>query len=86
MDLDSGAGLLHRLTSYEVGREWEVPADDARLRHDLVPNDPTTRPAPLKVLPADLPVTPLRRDLPDPGLSATVALAGAPAGTVRRIV
>ena len=29
MDFDSGAGLLHRLTSYVPDREWDVPVDDA---------------------------------------------------------
>jgi SagB-type dehydrogenase family enzyme len=78
MDLDRGAGLLHRLTSYQPGREWDVPADDPRLRHDLVPNDLATMPPPVKEYPADLPVTPLPRDLPRPGVSASAALAGAP--------
>lgn len=79
MHLDSGAGLLHRLTSYHPEREWDVPADDPRLQHDLVPNDPETLPPPVKQYDADLPVTPLPRDLPRPGVSATAVLAGAPA-------
>lgn len=79
MDLDSGAGLLHRLTSYHPEREWDVPADDPRLRHDLVPNDTETLPPPVKEYDADLPVTPLPRDLPRPGVSATAVLAGVPA-------
>ncbi len=79
MDLSSGAGLLHRLTSYAPDREWDAPADDPRLRHDLVPNDPVTRPPPMKAYPPDLPVLPLPRDLPDPGVPATAALAGQPA-------
>ncbi len=81
MDLDSGAGLLHRLTSYNPEREWDVPADDPRLRHDLVPNDPETLPPPIKEYHADLPVAPLPRDLPRPGVSATAVLAGAPAAS-----
>jgi hypothetical protein len=79
VDLESGAGLLHRLTSYHPGREWDVPADDPRLRHDLVPNDLQTLPPPVKEYPPDLAVTPLPRDLPRPGISATAVLAGAPA-------
>jgi SagB-type dehydrogenase family enzyme len=78
VDLDSGAGLLHRLTSYVPDREWDQPLDDPRLRHDLEPNDPATRPAPMKAY-RDLPVLPLPRDLPDPGVPATAALAGRPA-------
>lgn len=76
MDLETGAGLLHRLTSYVPGREWDEPADDPRVRHDLVPNDPATRPPAVKAYGAGLPVVPLPRDLPDPGVPATAALAG----------
>jgi len=80
VDLDSGAGLLHRLTSYSPDREWDVPADDPRVRHDLVPNDLDTRPPPMKGYPDGLPVVELPRDLPDPGVPATAVLAGAPQG------
>lgn len=79
MDLDTGAGLLHRLTSYEPGREWDVPADDPQVRHDLVPNDPQTLPPPVKGYPDGLLVVALPRDLPDPGVPATAVLAGVPA-------
>ncbi|GAB1645848.1 nitroreductase family protein [Krasilnikovia sp. MM14-A1259] len=76
MDLDSGAGLLHRLTSYSPDREWDVPADDPRVRHDLTPNDFDTMPPPIKEYPDGLPVLDLPRDLPDPGVPATAVLAG----------
>jgi SagB-type dehydrogenase family enzyme len=76
MDLDSGAGLLHRLTSYVPGREWDDPVDDPRVRHDLTPNDLATVPPPTKEYGDGLSVTPLPRDLPDAGLSATATLAG----------
>lgn len=76
MDLENGAGLLHRLTSYTPDREWDVPIDDPRVRHDLVPNDPDTMPPPVKEYPGDLPRIPLPRDLTLPGVSATVVLAG----------
>ncbi|WP_229402289.1 SagB/ThcOx family dehydrogenase [Micromonospora okii] len=79
MDLDSGAGLLHRLTSYTPDREWDTPADDPRVRRDLVPNDPATLPPPVKGYPGGLPVLALPRDLPDPGTPATAVLAGVPA-------
>jgi SagB-type dehydrogenase family enzyme len=75
VELESGAGLLHRLTSYTGARPWNVPVEDPRVRHDLVPNDVATRPPPMKAY-RDLPVLPLPRDLPDPGVSATAALAG----------
>lgn len=76
VDLDTGAGLLHRLTSYVPDREWDVPVDDPRVRHDLTPNDPETLPPPVKAYAAGLPTVPLPRDLPAPGLSATEVLAG----------
>jgi len=79
VDLESGAGLLHRLTSYRPSREWDVPVDDPRVRHDLNPNDPATRPPQLKAYPGELPVLDLPRVLPDPGVPATAALAGVPA-------
>ncbi|MBB5867284.1 SagB-type dehydrogenase family enzyme [Allocatelliglobosispora scoriae] len=79
MDHDSGAGLLHRLTSYTPDRAWDSPADDPRVRHDLAPSDPDLRPAQLKAYPDDLPVVALPRDLPDPGVAATSVLAGAAA-------
>ncbi len=76
MDLDSGAGLLHRLTSYVPDREWDVPVDDPRVRHDLTPNDLATLPPPVKAYDASLPRTPLPRDLPAPDAAATDVLAG----------
>jgi SagB-type dehydrogenase family enzyme len=79
VDLDSGAGLLHRLTSYVPDRPWDVPVDDPRVRHDLVPNDPGTLPPPMKAYPPGLPAVALPRELPDPGVPATAVLAGAPA-------
>jgi SagB-type dehydrogenase family enzyme len=79
MNLDSGAGLLHRLTSYVPEREWDVPVDDPRVRHDLVPNDPATQPPPVKAYPGTPQRIALPRDLTDPGLSATAVLAGVPA-------
>lgn len=78
MDLDSGAGLLHRLTSYGTDREWDVPADDRRVRQDFVPMDRSARPSFLKAYAADLPTVDLPRDLPDPGVPALDVLAGMP--------
>lgn len=77
MDLDSGAGLLHLLTSYVPDREWDVPADDPRVRHDLVSNDLATVPPPMKAYPDASPRIALPRDLPNPGVPATHVLAGA---------
>jgi Nitroreductase family len=79
VDLDSGAGLLHRLTSYAPDREWDAPVDDPRVRHDLISNDMSTVPPFMKGYPGGLPVIALPRELPDPGVAATAALAGVPA-------
>jgi len=76
VNLDIGAGLLHRLTSYAPDRQWDVPVDDPRVRHDLTPNDPATLPSPLKAYPDGLTRLPLPRELPDPGIAATAVLAG----------
>ncbi|WP_412742396.1 hypothetical protein [Krasilnikovia sp. MM14-A1004] len=78
MDLDSGAGLLHRLTSYTPDREWDVPVDDPRVRHDFTPNDLERMPPPVKSYPDGLPLLDLPRELPDPGVAATAVLAGHP--------
>ena len=78
MDFDNGAGLLHRLTSYGTDRDWDVPADDPRVRHDFTPMDRATRPPFLKAYAADLPTLDLPRDLPDPGVPAVDVLAGQP--------
>ena len=77
--MDSGAGLLHRLTSYAPDRDWDTPVDDPRVRHDLIPNDMTTVPPFTKGYADGLPVISLPRELPDPGVAATAALAGVPA-------
>ncbi len=74
MDVETGAGLLHRLTSYTPSRDWDVPADDPRVRQDLVPNDPATLPPPVKSY-GSLPRLALARELP-PGASAGAALSG----------
>ena len=74
--MDSGAGLLHRLTSYGPDRDWDRPVDDPRVRHDLIPNDMATVPPFMKAYPDGLPAIALPRELPDPGVPATAALAG----------
>jgi SagB-type dehydrogenase family enzyme len=76
VDFESGAGLLHRLTSYSPDREWDQPADDPRVRQDLVSNDYATIPPPTKTYDDGLPVLALPRELLDPGVSATSVLAG----------
>jgi SagB-type dehydrogenase family enzyme len=76
VDLDSGAGLLHRLTSYQPDREWDVPADDPRVRHDFIPNDWDNAPPMVKVYPAGRPTVTLPRELPAAAMAATAVLAG----------
>lgn len=76
MDLDSGAGLLHRLTAYTPSRAWDEPVDDPRVRHDLTQNDPATRPPQLKEYPDGPEVLPLPRELPTPAVAAVDVLAG----------
>ncbi|MCY1145767.1 hypothetical protein OWR29_47885 [Actinoplanes sp. Pm04-4] len=78
MDLESGVGLLHALTSYAPGREWDVPPDDPRVRQDLKPNDPATLPPQVKTYPDGLPTVALPRELPDPGVPAAAVLSGKP--------
>ncbi len=75
VDLEQGAGLLHRLTSYSPERDWDRPVDDPRVRQDLVANDPALLPPPVKGYDATLPTVRLPRDLP-PGDSAGSALSG----------
>ena len=58
MDLESGAGLLHRLTSYSPEQEWDGPLDDLRVRHDLTPNDLATIPPSVKGYDDGLPPDP----------------------------
>jgi hypothetical protein len=80
VDLDTGAGLLHRLTSYVPDREWDKPvSDDPRIRQDFVSQDPALRPPAFKSYRPGLPTVALPHDLPDPGVSATSVLAGVPA-------
>ncbi|MGB8384214.1 MAG: nitroreductase family protein [Dermatophilaceae bacterium] len=82
MDFETGAGLLHRLTSYTPEREWDIPADDPRVRRDFVPMDRTAFPPFLKMFADGLPWLELPRDLPDPGAPALTVLAGMPCARV----
>ena len=70
------ARVYHRLTSYESGREWDVPLDDARLLTDFKPNVLATFPAPCKTYPAGLPALALPCRWPSGSGSATAVLAG----------
>ncbi len=67
---------LHRLTSYEPGREWDAPLDDPRLLQDLETNDLDRLPWFTKRYEAGLPRVPLPRDLPTTSAPAVDVLAG----------
>lgn len=79
--LESGAGLLHRLTSYSPEREWDVPVDDPRVLVDFVANNEERWPWPVKRYDSALPRVPLPRELPGSDRPALAVLAGdGPAG------
>ena len=78
VDFESGAGLLHRLTSVDAERGWDVLADDPRLRHDLEYNTVETLSPQVKEYGGGLRVLALPRELPRPDVSVCAALAGLP--------
>jgi hypothetical protein len=67
---------LHRLTTYEPGREWDVPVDDPRVLQDLEVNDIDRLPWFFKRYEGSLQRVPLPRDLPSTTASAVRVLAG----------
>ena len=67
---------LHRLTSYEPGREWDEAIEDDRIVQDYEPNDLETFPWFYKRYDADLPTVELPRDLPPTTAPAVAVLAG----------
>jgi hypothetical protein len=75
--VETATQALHRLTSMEVGREWDVPADDPRLLRELETNDLTRFPWFFKRYAEPLPRVPLPRDLPATTAPAVAVLAGA---------
>jgi len=74
--METPTQLLHRLTSYEPGREWDVPIDDPRVRQDLVVNDVARLPWFFKRYPEPHPTLALPRDLPTTTATAVDVLAG----------
>jgi hypothetical protein len=67
---------LHRLTSYEPGQHWTVPADDPLVVRDLQVNDLTRLPWFVKRYPQGLPRLRLPRELPGTEAPAIPVLAG----------
>jgi hypothetical protein len=67
---------LHRLTSYQPGRDWDLPIDDPWVIQDLEANDLSRLPWFVKRYPEDLPRVPLPRKLPPTSAPAVAVMAG----------
>jgi hypothetical protein len=74
--VETATQTLHRLTSYEPGREWEQPVDDPRVLQDLEVNDLDRLPWFYKRYGQTLPGIELPRDLPSTGDPAVAVVAG----------
>ena len=74
--MENATQTLHRLTSYEPGREWDVPVADPRVLQDLEVNDLDRLPWFYKRYEVSLPRIPLPRDLPSTSAPAVAVLAG----------
>jgi hypothetical protein len=73
---ETATQILHRLTSYEPGRDWTVPASDPQVLQDLQVNDLATLPWFVKRYPHGLPRVLLPRELPGTSAPAISVLAG----------
>jgi len=73
---ETSTQMLHRLTSYEPGRDWTAPQDDPRVLQDLQVNDLARLPWFFKRYPQPLPRIALPRDLPGTVAPAIAVLAG----------
>jgi hypothetical protein len=74
--VETATQTLHRLTSYEPGREWTELADDPRVVQDLEVNDLARLPWFFKRYAQSLPRVPLLRRLPSTTAPAVAVLAG----------
>lgn len=74
--MENVTGTLHRLTSYEPGREWDDPVDDPRILQDLEVNDLDRLTWFYKRYAGALPRVPLPRELPTTSAPAIAVLAG----------
>lgn len=74
--METATQTLHRLTSYEPGREWDVPVDDPRVLQDLQVNDLARLPWFFKRYGQLLPRLSLPRNLPPTTAPAVAVLAG----------
>jgi Nitroreductase family len=74
--VESATQTLHRLTSYEPGREWDEPPDDPLVLQDLETNDLERLPWFYKRYEPSPPRVPLPRDLPATTSPTVAVLAG----------
>ena len=74
--METATQALHRLTSYEPGREWDEPIDDPRVLQDLGTNELDRLPWFYKRYAETLPRIDLPRELPTTTAPAMAVLAG----------
>jgi hypothetical protein len=74
--VETATQALHRLTSYEPGRDWTQPVDDPRVVQDLEVNDLARFPWFFKRYAGSPPRVALPRGLPATAASAVAVLAG----------
>ena len=74
--METATQALHRLTSYEPGRDWDEPIDDPRVLQDLETNDIERLPWFYKHYAESLPRIELPRELPRTTAPAVAVLAG----------
>ncbi|MFL5920400.1 MAG: nitroreductase family protein [Gaiellaceae bacterium] len=74
--METATQALHRLTSYEPGRDWDEPIDDPRVLQDLETNDLERLPWFYKHYEESLPRIELPRELPSTTAPAVAVLAG----------
>jgi hypothetical protein len=74
--VETATQTLHRLTSYEPGREWTDTLDDPRIVRDFEPNDMARFPWFFKRYGEPLPRVALPRELPQTTAPALAVLAG----------
>jgi len=74
--METATQALHRLTSYEPGRDWDEPIDDPRVLQDLETGDIERLPWFYKQYAESLPRIELPRELPRTTAPAVDVLAG----------
>ena len=74
--METATQALHRLTSYEPGREWTELVDDPRVVREFEANDLARLPWFFKRYAQSLPRVPLPRSLPSTNAPAVAVLAG----------